>query len=189
MGRTLNDGIGLLDDHESISGKLPGARGAAAQRLRQRQLQEDPQAVSRAVRLNRDEQLDGSSGVTRSFGGRTKTYLVQEVPFNRARAATYAAFGMAEVFDLMEQGQWHAAEARTALLLVAFDQAAMDDWKWHRATKLALLREPPFHHLLEVQGSSLAESVSHLADAEWVSAAVAYAKDITLFNDRKETSG
>ena len=143
-------------------------------------------AVTAAIRANRDERLDGASVLGRSAGGRTKTYLVQEVPFNRAKTAIYATFGFAEIFDLMEAGHWRAAEAQAGLMLVAFEQAAMDDWKWHHASRLSLLADPPFHHLLEVQGSTMTESVSHLADAEWVSAAMAYAKDLALFKGKAD---
>ena len=163
---------------------MPGTRGSCAQRSRRKIFKDDPCSVTAAIRANRDERLDGASLLGRSAGGRTKTYLVQEVPFNRARTAIYAAFGLAEIFDLMEAGQWRAAEAQTGLMLVAFEQAAMDDWKWHHAAKLSLLAEPPFHHLLEVQGSSMPESISHLADADWVSGAMQYAKDLALFKDK-----
>ena len=179
---------GLLDEGGAGMEKLPGGRGAGAQRIRRRQLKTDPMAVSQAIRANRDERLDGASLLGRSQGGRTKTYLVQEVPFNRAKTATYAAFGFAEIFDLMEAGHWHAAEAQTGLMLVAFEQAAMDDWKWHHAARLSLLADPPFHHLLEVQGSTLNESVSHLAEAEWVQAAMAYSKDLALFKQKADSA-
>ena len=189
LGATGEDGTYWAEEATDGLGRAPGTRGATAQRARRKMLREDPEAVSRAIRSNRDERLDGTGMMGRSHGGRTKTYLVQEVPFNRARTATYAAFGLAEVFDLMELGHWRAAEAQVGLLLVALEQSAMDNWKWHHASKLLLMAEPPFHHLLEVQGTTMEEPVSHLANAEWVTAAMAYAKDLLLFKGQDNATG
>ncbi len=71
------------------------------------------------------------------------------------------------------------------MLLVGLEQAAMDDWKWTNASRLLLLPDPPFHHLLEVQGSSMAEPLSHLADPAWMEAVIAYSKDLQTFRGEK----
>ena len=109
--------------------------------------------------------------------------MTQEVPFNGAISATHLMFGLGEVFDLMEAGEWHRAEAHAGMLLVAGEQAAMDNWKWHHASKLSMVPDPPFHALIGVAGSSLSEPVAHLADANWIATAMAYAKDLSVFKE------
>ena len=51
----------------------------------------------------------------------------REVPFANTRTAAYFMHGLAEIFDLMEAGRWHAAEAPVASLLCTGEQAALKD--------------------------------------------------------------
>ena len=118
----------------------------------------------------------------------TRAYLVQEVPFNGSVSATHLMFGMAEVFDMMERGQWHLAEAHLGMLLVSGEQAAMDNWRWHHAAKLTMSPDPPFHALIGIPGASMPESVSHLADPSWIATSIAYAKDLAVFKDHSEAA-
>ena len=75
------------------------------------------------------------------------------------------------------------------MLLVAGEQAAMDNWRWHHASKLTMNPDPPFHALISVAGSSLTEPVSHLADPSWVATSMAYAKDLAVFKDHAKSAG
>ncbi len=80
-------------------------------------------AFTERVHQNRSAALMGSAqpGVRAS----TRDYLSREVAFGeRAKTAAYLGFGLAEIFDLTEAGQWYHAEALTAMLLVAPEQAA-----------------------------------------------------------------
>ena len=84
---------------------------------------------------------------------------------------------------MMERGEWHLAEAHLAMLLAAGEQASMDDWRWHNASRLILQPAPPFHALIAVPGSTLEEPISHLADPGWLGACMAYAKDVAVFKE------
>ena len=46
-----------------------------------------------------------------------RAYLASEVPFGNAKTAAYLMFGIADVFDMIERGDWMLAEAHLALLL------------------------------------------------------------------------
>ena len=118
----------------------------------------------------------------------TRAYLVQEVPFNGAVTASHFMFGLGEIFDNMERGNWHQAEALVAMLLVSGEQAAMNNWKWHHAAKLTMVPDPPFHSLISVPGTSLSEPVSHLADPAWMATAMAYAKELAIFKESSRDS-
>ena len=74
------------------------------------------------------------------------------------------------------------------MMIVAGEQAAMDNWRWHHASKMTVVPDPPFHALIVVAGSTMAEPVSHLADPSWIATSVAYAKDLAVFKDHAKTS-
>ena len=92
-------------------------------------------------------------------------------------------FAIGEAFDMMERGEWHLAEAHLAMTLAAGEQSAMDDWRWHKASRLILQPAPPFHSLISVPGSSLEEPTTHLADPGWLGACMSYAKDVAVFKE------
>lgn len=175
-------------DSEDSGGllRMPGARGASALEGLERNLAQDPQKFSKRIRANRDRRVRGASTSGQPTLS-TRSYLVQEVPFNGAVSAAHFLFGMAEVFDMMEHGRWHQAEAHLGMLIVSGEQAAMDNWRWHHASKLTMVPDPPFHALIAVAGSSLSEPVSHLADPSWVATSMAYAKDLAVFKDHSKS--
>ena len=175
-------------EHAGLLPQLPGARGASAREALQRHLASAPQEYSRRIRTNRDRRVRGASS-TGQPALSTRAYLVQEVPFNGAVSSAHFLFGMAEVFDLMEQGHWHLAEAHLGMLIVAGEQAAMDNWRWHHAARMSMVPDPPFHALIHVAGSTMSEPVSHLADPAWVATSMAYAKDMAVFKDHAKTRG
>ena len=154
----------------------------------ERRLAAAPKEFSRRIRENRNRWVMGAAVVGAPCLS-TRTYLAQEVPFNGAVGSAHLMFGMGDVFDLMEQGQWHLAEARLGMLLVAGEQAAMDNWKWHHASKLTMMPDPPFHALLQVPGSNLSEPISHLADPSWISTSMAYSKDLALYREHSKGVG
>lgn len=173
---------------DSSATRLPGAKGAAALETLERRLAAAPEDFTRRIRANRDRRVMGAS-VSGAPALSTRAYLAQEVPFNGAVTGSHLMFGMAEVFDLMERGHWHMAEAHLGMLLVAGEQAAMDNWKWHHAGKLTMVPDPPFHSLIAVPGSSLSEPVSHLADPTWIATSMAFAKDLAVYREHSKASG
>ena len=145
-------------------------------------LVKSPQMISATIRTNRNRRLTGACGMVAQSPS-TRGYLVQEVPFNGAKTGAYLMFGIGEVFDMMERGEWHLAEAHLGMLLAAGEQAAMDDWRWHNASRLILQPLPPFHSLIGVPGSTMEEPLTHLADPGWLGACMSYAKDVAVFKE------
>ncbi len=109
-----------------------------------------------------------------AFGERTKT-------------AAYLGFGLAEVFDLMEAGQWQHAEAWTALLLVALEQAAHDEWRWPPAWLLTFLPEPPWQDIGRAPSRDAIRPLARLADQSWTAASIACLQDVTVLTERAQT--
>ncbi len=109
-----------------------------------------------------------------AFGERTKT-------------AAYLGLGLAEVFDLMEAGQWQHAEALTALLLVALEQAAHDEWRWSPAWLLTFLPEPPWQDIGRAPPRDSVRPLARLADQSWTAASIAYLRDVAVLTERTVT--
>lgn len=168
--------------------RLPGARGAASLEITRRVLGQDPASISARVRDNRNRRLGMMASAE---GGRlaTRDYLIREVPFGGAKTAAYAAFGLASIFDAMEQHEWHRAEAETALLLCAFEQAALEEWRWHTAWLLTHLPEPPFHLISHRVPADSIRPLAGLADPSWTAAAVAYLKDVAILQESRKRLG
>ena len=118
-------------------------------------------------------------------------YLTAEVPFGNAKTAASLIFGLADVCELMEAGQWRLAEAYVHLILAAGEQAAMQNWQWPLAWLLTQLPEPAWTRIRHQPVPETARPLSRLADQQLLSAAVAYYRDVATVMDiqRKATQG
>ena len=104
-------------------------RGAAALEAWRRLLTTKPEVIIGRIRANRDQALTGMVGAV-DASITMRNYLSSEVPFGNAKTAAYFMFGIADVLDLMERGQWLRAEAHLSLLLASGEQAALQSWSW-----------------------------------------------------------
>ena len=156
------------------------------------ELIERPQDLTAKVRANRGKVLAGAASGPQAGAG-TKAYLASEVAFGDSKGLAYLAFGMAEVFDLMEAGRWHAAEAQLALLLVAVEQAANQKWRWSLAWLMTHLPEPPWHAIARHPRPDAIRPLAKLAEPSWVAAAIAYLKDVQVVSEaaapKRESAG
>ncbi len=90
---------------------------------------------------------------------------------------TYLAFGLAEVFDLMETGEWTQAEMTVGLLLCAVEQAAREKWHWQTGWLLTHLPEPPFHLVSREPDAMAVRPFSKLAEQSWTVSALQLSAD------------
>ncbi len=84
----------------------------------------------------------------------------------------------------MEAGQWQHAEAMVAMLLVALEQSAHDEWRWSPAWPLTFLPEPPWHSIARTPPRDAIRPLVRLADQSWSAAAIAYLKDVSVLAER-----
>ena len=168
--------VGLSDTTAPF--QLGGARGAAALERWRSLLISRPEEVTRRVRANRDRALGGvagSSGCPLTM----RAYLASEVPFGNAKTAAYLMFGMADVFDMLEKGEWHLAEAHLALLLAGGEQAALQSWQWPLAWLVTQLPEPAWARIRHQPVPDTARPLSRLADQSLMAAVVSYYRDVS----------
>ena len=107
-----------------------------------------------------------------------RSYLSSEVPFGNAKTAAYLMFGLADIVDQMEAGQWRLAEAHAHLLLAAGEQAALQSWSWPLAWLMTQLPEPAWARIRHQPLPDTARPLSRLADQSLMTAVVAYYRDV-----------
>ena len=108
------------------------------------------QRVRANVRQVREEAVSPDDPLCESM----REYLSEEVPFGALKTLTFLAFGLATCFDQMRHGKWLEAEDSVAKLLVACEQAALDNGYFKMAWLLTHMAEPPWARLL-TRGATL----------------------------------
>ena len=169
--------------------KLPGAKGAAVQELLRADFDAHPGKFALRVRQNlrRARQVGASDADPRIDSARE--YLADEVPFGSARTLAFLGFGLATVFDQMRLGLWEQAEDSVARLLVATEQAALDNSSWQLAWLMTHFPEPPWSRLAANRPRpDSVRKFGQLADPAWVAAAIAYTKDVAALQEVRKRS-
>ena len=167
---------------------LSGARGAAALEAWRRALLTKPEQVTARIRANRDQALTGMAGIA-DASVTMRNYLSSEVPFGNAKTAAYLMFGIADVLDLMEHGQWLRAEACLCLLLASGEQAALPSWSWPIAWLVTQLPEPQWVRIRHQPAPDTARPISRLADQSLMAAVIAYYRDVaTVMEAQRKAS-
>ena len=190
-GHQDSGAMGLLatetPDTWSALDRLPGARGAASMELLRRSMMSDRPGVTARIRLNRNRAL---MGMTASEATQTSTrdFLIKEVPMGHNKTGAYLAFGLAEVFDLMEAGEWDAAEMTVGLLLCGVEQAAREQWRWHTGWLLTHLPEPPFHLVQRDADLSAVRPFAKLAEPAWTVSAMQLVTDAAKLKEAQKTT-
>ena len=151
-------------------------------------LANNPQNVTATVRRNRRINLTGPAALD-GRSDSSRQHFASEVPFDKAKTAAYLTFGMCEVFDLMEAGQWYQAEAQLALLLASAEQAALREWRWTTAWLLTHLPEPPWHSISHPVNRQSVRPLGRLASQGWIAATIAYTKDVSIIDEAEKRLG
>jgi hypothetical protein len=168
---------GGATDGVDFAPRLGGTRGAAALEAWRQTLISQPELVTKRIRANRDLVLGGAA----CLPGPTAT--MRGYPFGNARTAAYLMFGLADICELMEAGQWKLAEAHVHLLLAAGEQAPIQNWQWPLAWLLTQLPELAWQRIRHQPLPETARSMSRLADQSLLAAAVSYYRDVATVMD------
>lgn len=164
--------------------KLPGARGAASMEILRRAMMANMKGVTQRIRANRNLSLRGLGNLG-SHPCTTRDYLTKEVALGHNKTGTYLAFGLADVFDLLEAGQTEQAEMTVGLLLCAVEQSALESWHWQTGWLLTHLPEPPFHAVNRQPEPAAVRPFSKLAESSWVASALQMAKDAATIQEAR----
>jgi len=115
-------------------------------------------------------------------------FLERCTAFNQLRGLCYSAFMAAHVANALNRGQFSYGRALANLSVAAHDQVVLDGGaSWETGWLITTLPEPPFATCLRAPASgSLLKPHSRLLCASWVTAVVAYLRELTTLEDRRK---
>ena len=182
---TASDPFAEGDEDEESSLLMRGAPGSAQlARFAQAVVQQSDRVV--ALMLDNARLATGQTGV-----GEIPDlcyFLERCTAFNQLRGLCYSAFMAAHVANALNRGQFAYGRALANLSVAAHDQVVLDGGaSWETGWLITTLPEPPFATCLRSPASgSLLKPHSRLLCASWVTAVVAYLRELTTLEDRRK---
>ena len=177
------------EDPEDQDLRLPGAKGAAAMDVLIRLKDRRPEHFSRVVSASLRRLAAQHPGASLDPVASARAYLAFSIPFGSARTLGYLGWGLATAWDELSADRPAAALATLSLLLVALEQAALDESNWGLAWLLSLLPEPPWTSMSRRPDHQALRPYSKLADTRWVSSAVSSTRDVERIRAARKGSG
>ena len=172
--------------------RLPGAKGAAAMDALMRKRVSKPTyfvgVVEEALRRLAAQQPGAASSPApsaRAYAGFSIPFMAPGGPM---RTLGYLTWGVATAWDELYAGQTERALCTLSLMLVACEQAALDEGAWSLAWLLSLQPDPPWSTMLRRADSHALRPYAKLADTRWVSASLSFLRDVERIKAaRRET--
>lgn len=176
--------VGLSETPGSSSSR----RQAAALRALRSALQKQPEAISRAIEKNMEEdfgkamQMPGSSTVNVS----ARAWLELRARVQGYQTPVRFAWAIAGVLDALRSQRYQEAQARCGLILAMADQMSIDRGSWLVAGELALEDAPPMASFLAHTLPSEAEPpYTKLIDGRWMELILSKLSDINSLAEKK----
>ena len=172
-----------------------GGRKAAAQRRALRAtFQEHPQEIYQTVERLIAEDLNSQTlapGMpAQAFNARAWVEFRSRI--GNYKAAAFGAWSAAGILDALVDGDTARARARAALLLLVFDQAAVDRGSYVLAGEMTLEGLPPFSALGSHNAPSLADGeqpFSKILDPRWGDICLSHLKEQDDYVQRRSNIG
>ena len=162
--------------------RLPGAKGAAAMDALMRRRATKPTyfvgVVEEALRRLAAQQPGAASSPApsaRAYAGFSIPFMAPGGPM---RTLGYLTWGVSTAWDELYAGETERALCTLSLLLVACEQAALDEGAWSLAWLLSLQPDPPWSTMLRRADAHALRPYAKLADTRWVSASLSFLRDV-----------
>lgn len=181
--------------HVTDSSQLgSGKRSAAARRALRAMLQEQPQEISAMIEKLMWEDI---SSQTLTPGVAVPSFSVRAWMEHRSRIGAYrtlahAACGTAGALDCLIKNDVAGARARLGVMMVQFDQSAVDAGSWYLASELGLEIPPPFSVLEQHRqpNTAVGESpYSRILDSRWAELSVGHLREQEDFVTKRRALG
>lgn len=187
---------GILEKAEGGgSGELGGVQAggprskAAAFKKLKAALQENPEWLYSNVESLMDEDFT----LVRAAPGAshqpttTRAWLEHRSKLLHFQSSVRAAWLIAGIHDALKEGRVAEARARSALAILAYDQAALDNGNWQLAQELCLELAPPFSAFQGKRPPDVGEQAwSRLADERFLELALWRLKDKDAFVESRK---
>lgn len=185
------DQVGASSEHSGIGS---GKRSAAARRVLRTMFQEQPEEISAMIEKLMWEDVTSQ---TLTPGLRAPSFSVRAWMEHRSRIGPYrtlahASWAAAGALDALIQGNVAACRARLGVMMVQFDQAAVDGGNWVLASELGLEPSPPFSALEQHKPPNLSAGegpYSRILDPRWAELAVAHLREQEDFLSKRKALG
>lgn len=170
-----------------------GKRSAAARRALRAMLIDHPQEISGMIEKLMHEDMTCQTlgpGVTAPLTS-ARGWLEHRSRIGSYRTLAHGAWGVAGALDALMSGQIASARARLGVLMLQFDQSAIDRGPWYLASELSLEMPPPFaaleqHRVPNIQDG---ESPYSILDQRWAEVSLAHLKEQEDFLTRRKNLG
>lgn len=171
-----------------------GKRSAAARRALRAMLIDHPQEISGMIERLMHEDMTCQTlgpGVTAPLTS-ARGWMEHRSRIGSYRTLAHAAWGVAGALDALASGQVASARARLGILMLQFDQSAIDRGSWYLSSELALEMPPPFaaleqHRVPNIQDGE--SPYSKLLDQRWAEISLAHLKEQEDFLSRRKNLG
>jgi len=169
MGRSNGDG----DRDSGMGGDIFGpVRGSDRLEAYRRELASRPGSVTQEVRT----QMALALGSSAEYPQDALEFMRRHTGFATKADLGHCFTLAAQVWNAMEASDWEQAQARTALMMVACDQAARDG-RWEVAHLLGRGTAPSHEAMTRRPEKTILVPQTPLARAPWVTAANAYLRE------------
>ena len=171
-----------------------GKRSAAARRALRSMLHEHPAEIYQCIEWLMWEDISSQTlvpGVSApSFSCRA--WMEHRSRISSYRTLAHAAWGVAGALDCLANQKPEHARARLAVLMLQFDQSAIDRGSWYLASELGLEPGPPMTALEQHKLPNVIEGespYSKLLDPRWQEVAMSHLKEQEEFVTRRKNLG
>ena len=176
----------LTGGNESGSSSSSGVKGMLAREAFVKAIQEVPRVAAscqqRALQeLGFDEnKLDGSL---------MRRYVERRVPLAENRQLTYLAFMLSEAWAAGFESDNLELQGWVCKMMIFIEQTCLDGGKMNLAWLLTGQQDPPFHLLVNNRRRPGLQPFTRLASPSWVSANLAYVRDLDVLESKMLTVG
>jgi hypothetical protein len=171
---------------EQLGGVMTTRRSQVALRELRRALVEEPEQIFSAIETNMAEDLPTPLPGAQVATTDSRVWLEHRSRIQHFPATIRWVRGVAGIHNRLKAGRVKEARARTALLLAAADQVAVDSGNWIVAAGMLFEPAPPFasfqSHRLP---GATEEQHSRLLDPRWLEVAQARLRELEDFSVRK----
>ena len=171
---------------EGVAGVTSGKKAAAARRALRNALINSPEDLSNLIEKLMYEDLTSTTlppGMPRPQMS-ARAWVEHRSRIGSYRTSAHAAWGISGILDDLYEGRYQSARARSNLLLLQLDQAAIDKGNWLLAGELALENLPPYSRLALHTPPMIADGeqpYSRLLDSRWAEICLAHLRETEEF--------
>ena len=171
-----------------------GKRSAAARRALRSMLTDSPEELSLMIEKLMFEDLTSSTlGPNMTMPPMSsRAWVEHRSRIGSYRTLAHGAWGISGALDCLTRGEVAACRARLNILLMQFDQSAVDRGNWYLASELSLESPPPMSVLEQHRPPNTLDGESpytRLLDPRWAEVSLSHLREQEDFVTRRKNLG